>query len=44
MTIGVSGLIVIGTGDALLIAAKDRAEEVKGVVDRLVREEKEHLL
>ena len=44
VTIGVSDLIVIETDDALLIAAKDRAEEVKGVVDRLVREEKEHLL
>ncbi|MEA2662945.1 MAG: mannose-phosphate guanylyltransferase [Chloroflexota bacterium] len=44
VTIGVSDLIVVDTGDVLLIAAKDRAEEVKAVVDRLGREEKEHLL
>jgi mannose-1-phosphate guanylyltransferase len=44
VTIGVSDLIVVDTDDVLLIAAKDRAEEVKAVVDRLSREEKEHLL
>lgn len=44
VTIGVSDLIVVDTGDVLLIAAKDRAEEVKAVVDRLAREQKEHLL
>ena len=42
--IGVNDLIVVETADALLIAAKDRAEEVKAVVDQLAREEKEHLL
>ena len=44
VTIGVSDLIVVDTDDVLLIAAKDRAEEVKAVVDRLTREQKEHLL
>jgi mannose-1-phosphate guanylyltransferase len=44
VTIGVSDLIVVETDDVLFIAPKDRAEEVKGVVDRLTREEKEHLL
>ncbi|HEV2010558.1 MAG TPA: sugar phosphate nucleotidyltransferase [Candidatus Limnocylindria bacterium] len=44
VTIGVNDLIVVDTDDVLLIAAKDRAEEVKAVVDRLTREEKEHLL
>jgi mannose-1-phosphate guanylyltransferase len=44
VTIGVNDLIVVETDDVLLIAAKDRAEEVKAVVDRLAREEKEHLL
>jgi mannose-1-phosphate guanylyltransferase len=44
VTIGVHDLIVVETEDVLLIAAKDRAEEVKGVVDGLAREEKEHLL
>jgi CheY-like chemotaxis protein len=44
VTIGVNDLIVVETDDVLFIAAKDRAEEVKAVVDRLAREEKEHLL
>jgi mannose-1-phosphate guanylyltransferase len=44
VTIGVNDLIVVETDDVLFIAAKDRAEEVKAVVDRLTREEKEHLL
>ena len=44
VTIGVNDLIVVETDDVLLVAAKDRAEEVKAVVDRLAREEKEHLL
>ena len=44
VTIGVHDLIVVETDDVLFIAAKDRAEEVKGIVDRLGREEKEHLL
>jgi mannose-1-phosphate guanylyltransferase len=44
VTIGVNDLIVVETDDVLLIAAKGRAEEVKTVVDRLAREEKEHLL
>ena len=42
--IGVSDLIVVETDDVLLVAANDRAEEVKAVVDRLAREQKEHLL
>jgi mannose-1-phosphate guanylyltransferase len=44
VTIGVNDLIVVDTDDVLFIAPKDRAEEVKGIVDRLAREEKEHLL
>ena len=44
VTIGLNDLIVVETDDVLLIAAKDRAEDVKAVVDRLAREEKEHLL
>ncbi len=42
--VGVEGLVVVDTPDALLIAAKDRSEEVKEVVDRLRREEREDLL
>ena len=33
--VGVEGLIVVDTPDALLVATKDHAEEVKEVVDRL---------
>ena len=42
--VGVEGLIVVDTPDALLIASKDRSEEVKEVVDRLRREERDDLL
>jgi mannose-1-phosphate guanylyltransferase len=42
--VGVEGLIVVDTPDALLVASKDRSEEVKEVVDQLRREEREELL
>ena len=42
--IGVEGLVVVETPDALLVVPKDRAEDVKAVVDRLRREEREDLL
>ncbi|HET7700840.1 MAG TPA: mannose-1-phosphate guanylyltransferase [Candidatus Limnocylindria bacterium] len=42
--VGVEGLIVIDTPDALLVASADRSEQVKDVVDRLRREEREDLL
>ncbi len=42
--VGVEGLIVVDTPDAILIASKERSEEVKEVVDRLRREEREDLL
>ena len=42
--VGVEGLIVVDTPDALLITSKERSEEVKEVVDRLRREEREDLL
>lgn len=42
--VGVDDLIVVDTPDALLIASKDRSEQVKEVVDRLRREEREDLL
>ena len=42
--VGVEGLVVVDTPDALLIASKDRSEEVKDVVDRRRREEREDLL
>jgi len=42
--VGVEGLVVVDTPDALLVTSKERSEEVKEVVDRLRREEKEELL
>ena len=42
--IGVEGLVVVDTPDALLITTKERSEDVKTVVDRLKREEREDLL
>ncbi|MSQ36793.1 MAG: mannose-1-phosphate guanylyltransferase [Chloroflexi bacterium] len=42
--IGVSDLIVVDTADVLLITTRDRAEEVRTVVDRLRREERPDLL
>jgi mannose-1-phosphate guanylyltransferase len=35
ITLGVEDLIVVDTGDVLLICARDRAEEVRRLVDRM---------
>lgn len=42
--IGVTDLVVVDTGDALLIAARDSTEAVKSVVERLRQEGREDLL
>ncbi len=42
--VGVSDLIVVDTGDALLVASRHRSEDVKAVVDRLRAEGREDLL
>lgn len=42
--IGVDDLVIVDTPDALLVASKDRAEEVKAIVDRLEREGRGDLL
>jgi mannose-1-phosphate guanylyltransferase len=42
--IGVEGLVVVDTPDALLVTRKDASEDVKTVVDRLKREQREDLL
>jgi mannose-1-phosphate guanylyltransferase len=42
--IGVEGLVVVDTPDALLITTKEQSEQVKTIVDRLKREEREDLL
>src|SRR5256885_15717209 len=41
--IGVEGLVVVDTEDALLITTKDRSEDVKVIVDRLRRENEDLL-
>ncbi len=43
-TIGVDDLVIVETEDALLVARKDRAEEVKAIVERLEREGRTELL
>ena len=43
-TIGVENLIVIQEKDAILICDKNRAQDVKNVVDRLGKEGKEKYL
>jgi len=42
--VGVDDLVIVDTPDALLVASKDRAEEVKAIVDRLEREGRGDLL
>ncbi len=42
--VGVEGLVVVDTPDALLVTSKERSPEVKEVVDRLRREERDDLL
>ena len=42
--VGVEDLIVVDTGDALLIAKADRTQDVKKVVEKLKEEEKQNLL
>jgi mannose-1-phosphate guanylyltransferase len=37
-------MIVVDTGDALLVCSKERAQDVKAVVDRLKREGRGELL
>ena len=42
--IGVENIVVIDSGDALLIASKDRSEDVKIIVEKLNKDGKEELL
>jgi mannose-1-phosphate guanylyltransferase len=42
--IGVENLVVIDSGDALLIASKDRSEDVKKIVEKLKKDGKKELL
>lgn len=43
-TVGLEGVIVVDTPDALLVVARDRAQEVKQIVDRLAAEGLDELL
>ncbi len=43
-TIGVSDLIIVATGDAVLVAPKDRAQDVKKIVDDLKARKRDDLL
>jgi mannose-1-phosphate guanylyltransferase / mannose-6-phosphate isomerase len=36
--VGLEGVVVVDTGDAVLVAARDRAQDVKQLVERLVRD------
>ena len=37
--VGVNNLLIVDTGDAVLVADRDRAQEVKAVVDELIRQD-----
>lgn len=37
--VGVENLVIVDTGDAVLVASRDRAQEVKAVVEELTRKE-----
>ncbi len=39
--VGVENLVIVDTGDAVLVAGRDRAQEVKAVVDELIRQDHE---
>jgi len=43
-TIGVRDIIVVETEDAILICAKDRAQEVKDIVEKLRESKRTELL
>jgi len=40
-TVGVSDLVIVETQDAVLVAAKEKAQEVKQIVEQLARENRE---
>ncbi len=42
--LGVTDMIIVDTGDVILIAAKERAQDVKKIVERLKREGRSELL
>jgi mannose-1-phosphate guanylyltransferase len=42
--LGLRGMVVIDTGDAVLVCPKERAQDVKKIVEQLKREGKEKYL
>jgi mannose-1-phosphate guanylyltransferase len=44
VTIGVDNLIIVDTGDVLLVCRKDQAPKVRQVVDNLKKSDKEHYM
>jgi len=44
VTLGLDGMVVVDTPDALLVAPADRAQDVKRIVERLKDEGKTHYL
>jgi mannose-1-phosphate guanylyltransferase len=42
--LGVTDMIIVDMGDALLVCPRDRAEEIRRIVDRLENEGKRDLL
>ena len=42
--VGVDNLIIVATGDAVLVARKDKAQEVRDLVEELKRRGREDLL
>lgn len=42
--IGINDLVIVATDDAVLVARKDRAQEVKAIVEKLKRRKREDLL
>jgi mannose-1-phosphate guanylyltransferase len=42
--VGVDGIVVVDTPDALLVVAKDRAQDVKAIVDELAATGRAHLI
>jgi mannose-1-phosphate guanylyltransferase len=42
--VGLDGIVVVQTEDAILVCAKDRAQDVRAVVDRLKKQGRKALL
>ncbi len=43
-TLGVQDLVIVETEDALLVAAKDKTQEIKKIIEKLAKENREDLL